>query len=118
MARGKESVYDAAGRAITVDGIILSARTVVLRTDAVIVEALLGQANALDDYSIGLQLERVREKQIANDAAALALEERRARLSIVAAKDKAAAEVWAAVFAEGLVEAEPMAGVTPVEGGG
>ena len=116
--RTKQSVYEPEGRNITVDGVIMSARTVVLRTDAVIVEALLGQANALDDYSIGLQVERVREKQLANDAAALSLDERGARLSIVATKDKAAAEVWAAVFAEGLVEAEPMAGVTPVEGGG
>jgi hypothetical protein len=104
--RSKTSTYDPDGRNITVDGIILSTRTVVLRTDAVIVEALLGQANALDDYSIGLQDERVREKQLANDAASLSLEERKARLGIVASKDETAAMVWSTIFTEGLVEAD------------
>lgn len=98
------STYDPDGRNITVDGIILSARSVVLRTDAVIIEALLGQANALDDYSIGLQLERVREKQLANDAVALEIEERRARLGILAAKDATGAGVWQKLYPEGVVE--------------
>jgi hypothetical protein len=43
------------GTSIDVPGIILAAEKNVLRTDAVIVEALLGQGEALDDYARRLQ---------------------------------------------------------------
>jgi hypothetical protein len=38
-----------------VDGVVLSDQTVVLRTDSLIVEALLGQADALDSYAMHKQ---------------------------------------------------------------
>ncbi|MBS1717839.1 MAG: hypothetical protein JSS72_08930 [Armatimonadetes bacterium] len=56
----------------TVTGIIVSATTTVLRTDGLIVEALLGRGDALDTYSHGLQDESVRQKALANDKVALA----------------------------------------------
>lgn len=56
-----------------VDGVVLSERTLVMATDSVVVEALLGVNTALDAYSENLQLEAVREKQLANDRAELAL---------------------------------------------
>jgi hypothetical protein len=43
------------GTSIDVPGVILAAEKNVLRTDAVIVEALLGQGEALDDYARRLQ---------------------------------------------------------------
>lgn len=48
-------------------GIITAVNKQVLRTDAVIVEAVLGQGNALDPYSATLQDEAVRAKNLAND---------------------------------------------------
>lgn len=56
-----------------VDGVVLSERTLVMATDSVVVEALLGVNTALDQYSENLQLEAVREKQLANDREELAL---------------------------------------------
>lgn len=55
-----------------VDGVVLSERTLVMATDSVVVEALLGVNSALDSYSEGLQLEAVREKRLANKREALA----------------------------------------------
>lgn len=55
-----------------VQGIILSVMTNVMRTEGILVEALLGQGDALDSYSHGLQDEAVREKRIANSKSELA----------------------------------------------
>lgn len=92
------SVYDPARRQLTVPGIILAVNKVVLRTDAVIVEALLGEAEALDEYSRGLQDEKVREQRLANDLRAIELAERKARLAVLEAKDGAAADVYQKLF--------------------
>jgi hypothetical protein len=56
-----------------VDGLLLSERTIVMATDSVVVEALLGQSTALDEYSRDLQTEAIREKRLANDREELAL---------------------------------------------
>jgi hypothetical protein len=55
-----------AGTAINVPGIIVDADSHVLRTDGVMVEALLGVGEALDSYSQGLQREAERAKELAN----------------------------------------------------
>jgi hypothetical protein len=52
---------------LSVPGIILSASKHVLRTDGLIVEALLGAGEGLDEYSQGLQFEQLRAKELAND---------------------------------------------------
>ena len=52
-----------------VPGMILNGMRVIMRTEGVLVEAILGQNNALDAYSVGLQTEAVRQNKIANDAA-------------------------------------------------
>jgi hypothetical protein len=49
-----------------VPGIIISAQLNVMRTEGIFVEALLGQGDALDQYSHGLQDQAVREKELAN----------------------------------------------------
>jgi len=86
------------GRTITTKGIICGVRTNVIRTDGVIVEALLGQGEALDSYSQGLQKAKVAEKDLANEAQMLENQKVRAALGIVAAKDKDAAAVFETVF--------------------
>ena len=38
-----------------------------MKTDGVIIESLLGQANALDDYAVKSRTEEVRKKRYANE---------------------------------------------------
>lgn len=57
---------DQTGREIIVNGIIVSAKKNVMRTDGVIVDAILGQGDALDDYSERLQKQSVEELILAN----------------------------------------------------
>jgi hypothetical protein len=47
----KRSTFEDGEREITVPGIIVDARKAVMRTEGVVVEAILGQADALDDYA-------------------------------------------------------------------
>jgi hypothetical protein len=89
---------DETENSISVPGIILSVRKHVIRTDGVIVDALLGTGDALDGYSHGLQDELVRGKRLANDL--MDAEVRREALgqSIAAAKDADAAAAFNNVF--------------------
>ncbi len=96
--RDLNSVYADKGHNITVPGIILSAKSITLPTDAVIVESLLGEAEALDEYSRGLQNEKVREQVLLNQLRELEIAERQARLDILSAKDAAAAEIHVQLF--------------------
>ncbi|MEZ4417762.1 MAG: hypothetical protein R3E10_18540 [Gemmatimonadota bacterium] len=81
-----------------VDGVLLKERSVVMATDSVVVEALLGQSDALDGYSKDLQDEAIREKQLANEREALAQR-------IVADRDVDAAALYAQLFVVNDVEA-------------
>jgi hypothetical protein len=74
-----------------VEGVPLQERTIVMATDSVAVEALLGVEEALDEYSHDLQVEAIREKQLANDREQLAQR-------IVAGGDAAAAMLFAQLF--------------------
>ncbi|MEU0213081.1 hypothetical protein [Streptomyces canus] len=66
--RKKTSTYrDETGNEITVPGVIVNVDKVVLRTEGVLVDALLGQGDALDTYSAGLQTQAVRERTLGND---------------------------------------------------
>ena len=49
------------------DGVIISARRLTMRTDGVIVESLLGKAPALDLYALDTQQEVVRSRRLEND---------------------------------------------------
>lgn len=89
---------DETGNAFTVPGIITRAQKLTLRTEGVIVEALLGQGNALDPYSMALQDEAVRARTLENaakeDEAARALLAR----TIVQSGTAAQADAFRAVF--------------------
>jgi hypothetical protein len=82
--REKTSTFTAGDREITVPGIIVDAKTAVMRTEGVVVEALLGQADALDEYAQQLQELEVdrREAEVARQKA---LAERDALLNKVVA---------------------------------
>lgn len=86
------------GTAVAVPGVIRSADRHVLRTDGVIVDAILGQGEALDPYSTGLQTEAVREKALANDWRAATLARERLAQSIVEARDEVAARLFEQVY--------------------
>jgi hypothetical protein len=96
----RKSVYDPGGKAIVTDGIILSARKVVLRTDGVIVEALVGASPAIDEYSRGLQDEKVKQQRWTSALMGLEAEERQARLEILKAKDVERAALYKEMFSE------------------
>ncbi|WP_217596995.1 Ig-like domain-containing protein [Cohnella sp. GbtcB17] len=91
------SVYldDSTGTTIKVPGIILAANRHVLRTDGIVVEALLGQGEALDSYSRNLQTESVREKELRNSLLEAEVEMKRLAVQILTDKDQAAAQIYA-----------------------
>ena len=86
------------GFEVNVPGIILSASTSVLRTEGVIVEALLGQGEALDEYAKELQTLEVRKREA--EVNRLAAEGERIRLGNVAsqAHDKDSAAILASLL--------------------
>jgi|GEM_PF-980518 len=86
---------DATGTEIEVPGIILAANRHVLRTDGIVVEALLGQGEALDSYSRNLQIESVREKELRNSLLETEIEMKRLALQILINKDETAAKIYA-----------------------
>ncbi|MCP2323228.1 hypothetical protein HDA40_001735 [Hamadaea flava] len=61
----------ATGAAFTVPGVILSVQKNVMRTEGIVVEALMGVAPALDPYNTALQEEALKERRAANTAAEL-----------------------------------------------
>lgn len=81
-----------------IEGVIMSAVTNVMRTEGVIVEALLGQANALDEYSTGLQTESVRTQSTENDALTLETQRVKLGMSIVRNGETEKGDLYHTVF--------------------
>ncbi len=86
------------GQEIRVPGIILAANQHVLRTEGILVDAVLGDGDALDGYSHGLQDEAVEAKRLANEAARQLLERNRLAMQIVSSRDAEAARIFAQLF--------------------
>lgn len=89
---------EATGTEIMVPGIILDASKYVLRTEGVIVEALLGQGDALDGYSHGLQDAAVREKNLANEKISVEIAKAHLANQIIHDKDPEAAKIFAQLY--------------------
>jgi len=51
----------------TLDGIIINRKVLTMKTEGVIVESLLGIANALDNFSLKARNEKIRSKSLEND---------------------------------------------------
>ncbi len=94
------------GSEFDVPGPILSADKTIMRTDSVIVEALLGQAEGLDAYSRGLQDERVKAQKYTNRRLALDASLESLRQRIIADKDREAAEIFAMLYPQSPTGAE------------
>jgi len=69
-------------------GLIVDETSVILRTDNVLGEALLGQADALDQYALSLQREDIKSRSLSNRKLELGLD---AIEAIAEPKDKVAA---------------------------
>jgi hypothetical protein len=82
------------GSSWDVPGVIVAVTTNVLRTEGVVVDALLGQGEGLDDYSRGLQQAAVTERVLRNQELEQAIAERKQVAGIVTDKDGAAADVY------------------------
>ncbi|WP_433227532.1 hypothetical protein [Actinomadura formosensis] len=91
---------DETGNKFTVPGVIVAANKIVMRTEGVIVDALLGQGNALDDYSKGLQEAAVKQRELANAAAQARLDQEALAREIVKNKDNDKAKIFRQVFAD------------------
>jgi len=93
------SVYeDETGNKLSVPGVILNVEKIVMRTEGIIVDALLGQGNALDDYSQGLQQNMVRQGVLENDERQLRIDHDQLANEIVADADDDKAKVFRQVF--------------------
>ncbi len=99
VKKGYVSTYgnQTGGIGIQVPGIIMAATKNVLRTDGIIVEALLGEGEALDSYSQSLQNEAIHEKKLDNELKIIEGHLKREELKIVENRDAAAAQVYAAL---------------------
>jgi hypothetical protein len=89
-----EFVEPATKTAAKVPGIIVSSQSIVMRTEDVVVDSLVGQGSALDLYAEKLQLEENRQRMLANDATELGnklmeseLQRNEAMLDLVKKKD-------------------------------
>jgi hypothetical protein len=76
----------------------MSAFTNVLRTEGVIVDAILGNGEALDGYSKNLQEAAIQSKAVENRMAAAEARTRELANEILAARDATAADVYARLF--------------------
>ncbi len=85
---------------LRVPGIILDVTRNQLRTDGLIVEALLGKAEALDAYSQGLQAADVQEQQVANERARAAVERERLAQAIIRDANENQSRLYARLFAD------------------
>ena len=69
---GNPNPFYAAGK-VPVEGIVLEMNKHTVRTDAVIMDSLLGHGVALDNYQLGLQEQDLMKKELANRQKKLAL---------------------------------------------
>jgi hypothetical protein len=95
---------EATGTKKMVPGIILAANKYVMRTEGIIVEALLGAGNGLDPYSQGLQEQAVKDKLVRNTQAEMDVERQNLARKIVAEGDDEAADRFAKVFSKSAAE--------------
>jgi hypothetical protein len=89
---------DENGNKFDVNGIILGLNKEVMRTEGVIVDAVLGQGDGLDAYSHGLQDQSVREKELRNMLTNSEIEKMNQAIDIVKKEDQGASKIFETVF--------------------
>ena len=103
---------------IEVPGVILAATKNTLRTDGIIVEAVLGQGNALDEYSQGLQQAAVKAKELANAQLEQATAKEQLALKVIVDKDDKAAELFSEIYPSETTESLALVAAQPNSNGG
>lgn len=88
----------ATGPVIKVPGVIMSADSHVMRTDGVVVDTFIGLGNGLDDYSVGLQQQEVRSRQLDNDLRQAELDRVKLGISLVQSGNTEAVKLYRQVF--------------------
>lgn len=88
------------GLVLKIPGIIMTLNRYVLRTEGIIVEALLGQGEGLDSYSRALQFEAVEERRLKNSLATAEVNKINKALELISKTPttKDAAEIFAKIF--------------------
>jgi hypothetical protein len=89
---------DETGNEFTVPGAIVAVTKNVMRTEGIIVDAILGQGEALDGYSRGLQESSVRQRRLDNDWQQARLVREALARDIVAQENEKASRIYQAVF--------------------
>jgi hypothetical protein len=100
VPKGLTSTYadPATGSSFTVPGVILAVMKNIMRTDGIVCDAFLGQGDALDDYSKGLQREAVEARRLENDRAREALHKDKLALEIVKGGNADEAKLFGVVY--------------------
>jgi hypothetical protein len=94
-----KSPYDIGeGNIIEIPGIILADNRYTMRTEGVIVDALLGQGEALDDYSKGLQQQTIKSKELENSLKEIEIEKTKLGMKIVTDANATESEIFEKVF--------------------
>ena len=83
---------------IQVPGVIIAANKYVMRTEGIIVEALLGQGDGLDEYSHGLQDQTVQAKILSNAQLQAEIDRQQLAMQIIASKDQEAAKLYELLY--------------------
>jgi hypothetical protein len=94
----KTYVDEHSGQEFTVPGVLLAANSIVMRTDAVMVDTIIGAGSGLDAYSQGLQEVAIKERQVAVAERQAEVDRLDLARSIVRQKDKEQAAIFATVF--------------------
>lgn len=86
------------GEVITVPGLILGVERLVMRTEGIMVDCVLGQGEGLDAYSKGLQQVTIAERTAAVAAANAEVQKQELARKLVATEDSKGAAIFAQVF--------------------
>lgn len=89
---------DETGNTFTVPGAIVAVNKNIMRTEGVIVDAVLGLGEALDSYSRGLQETSVEERRLANHTHQARLDREKIARGIVEEQNEKAARIYRMVF--------------------
>jgi hypothetical protein len=101
------------GQVITVPGIVLAYDHIVMRTEGVIVDSVLGQGEGLDAYSQGLQDVTVAERRVAVAERQAEIDRAQLARDLVAAKDESGAAIYAKIFPPPPILQPPASKPTP-----
>lgn len=102
----------------SLQGVITAVASNVLRTDAVIAEALLGRADGLDPYSHGLQETAVETEQTAVKAAKARVEREQLAIELIKTKNADGAKIYDQVYGDGDTDAAVARAAVPSAGNG